>query len=147
MFTGIVQAVGEIAQVLPKDGDLRLYVKTGKLALKSVAVGDSIAVNGVCLTAVELPGDGFGADVSVETIECTTIAQWQVGQPVNLEKAMTPDTHFGGHIVSGHVDGLGSVISIKQNARSWHSVIRTPRKRMASQPARSPVRFPKSSTR
>lgn len=127
MFTGIIQSVGEIAAIQPKGGDVRLYVKTGKLPVGNVQLGDSIATNGVCLTAVELPGDGFWADVSRETLDCTTVGNWQVGQRVNLEKAMTPETHFGGHIVSGHVDGLGEVVSIKQDARSWRFVLRAPK--------------------
>ena len=127
MFTGIIQSIGEIAAIQPKGGDVRLYIKTGKLQVSNVALGDSIATNGVCLTAVELPGDGFWADVSRETLDCTSVGNWKVGQTVNLEKAMTPETHFGGHIVSGHVDGLGEVVSVKQDGRSWRFVLRAPK--------------------
>lgn len=127
MFTGIIQSVGEIAAIQPKGGDVRLYIKTGKLQVNNVALGDSIATNGVCLTAVDLPGDGFWADVSRETLDCTSVGSWSVGQAVNLEKAMTPETHFGGHIVSGHVDGLGEVVSIQQDGRSWRFVLRAPK--------------------
>lgn len=127
MFTGIIQSIGEIAAIQPKGGDVRLYIKAGKLQINNVALGDSIATNGVCLTAVELPSDGFWADVSRETLDCTSVGDWKVGQSVNLEKAMTPETHFGGHIVSGHVDGLGEVLSVKQDGRSWRFVLRAPK--------------------
>ncbi len=127
MFTGIIQSIGEIAAIQPKGGDVRLYIKAGKLQVNNVALGDSIATNGVCLTAVELPSDGFWADVSRETLDCTSVGDWKVGQSVNLEKAMTPETHFGGHIVSGHVDGLGEVLSVKQDGRSWRFVLRAPK--------------------
>ena len=127
MFTGIIQYIGEIAAIQSKGGDVSLYIKTGKLQVNNVALGDSIATNGVCLTAVELPSDGFWADVSRETLDCTSVGDWKVGQSVNLEKAMTPETHFGGHIVSGHVDGLGEVLSVKQDGRSWRFVLRAPK--------------------
>lgn len=127
MFTGIIQSIGEIAAIQPKGGDVRLYIKTGKLQVNNVALGDSIATNGVCLTAVELPGDGFWADVSRETLDCTSVGSWKVGQTVNLEKAMTPETHFGGHIVSGHVDGLGEIVTRKPDGRSERFVIRAPK--------------------
>jgi len=127
MFTGIIQSIGEIAAIQPKGGDVRLYIKTGKLQVDNVALGDSIASNGVCLTAVELPGDGFWADVSRETLDCTSVGNWKVGQAVNLEKAMTPETHFGGHIVSGHVDGLGEIVTRKPDGRSERFVIRAPK--------------------
>ncbi len=127
MFTGIIQSIGEVAAIQSKGGDLRLTINTGKLDMGGVALGDSIASNGVCLTAVSLPGGGFCADVSRETLDCTTVGDWQVGQRVNLEKAMTPATHFGGHIVSGHVDGLGEVLSRKADGRSERFVIRAPR--------------------
>ncbi|MEJ2397344.1 MAG: hypothetical protein P8Z67_03615, partial [Gammaproteobacteria bacterium] len=101
MFTGIIQAIGSISAIEPGDGDTRLRIHTGKLDLADVQLGDSIAVNGVCLTAVELPGDGFWADVSQESLEKTTLARLQVKQRVNLEKALTPSTRLGGHLVSG----------------------------------------------
>ena len=116
MFTGIIQAVGKVAALQPSGGDLRLRVQAGELPLADVALGDSIATNGVCLTVVELPGDGFWADVSRETIDHTTIAQWRQGQPVNLEKALTPSTPLGGHIVSGHVDGIGHIVERRDDA-------------------------------
>jgi len=126
MFTGIIQAIGTIAALEPKGQDVRVRVQTGKLDLSDVQLGDSIAVNGVCLTAVELPGDGFWADVSGETLSRTTFAALQKGSQANLEKALTPTTRLGGHLVSGHVDGIGEIISRKTEGRSERFVIRAP---------------------
>ncbi|MEZ5506790.1 MAG: riboflavin synthase [Gammaproteobacteria bacterium] len=126
MFTGIIEAVGKIARMEPKGGDMRLRIQTGKLDLTDVKLGDSIAVNGVCLTAVELPGDGFWADVSVETLNHTSFKQLKTGSIVNLEKALTPQTRLGGHLVSGHVDGLGEIVSRDEDARSIHFTVRAP---------------------
>jgi len=126
MFTGIIQAVGKVAALQPSNGDLRLRIQTGALPLADVALGDSIATNGVCLTVVDLPGDGFWADVSRETIAHTTIEHWRRGQPVNLEKALTPSTPLGGHIVSGHVDGVGHVVKRHDDARSIRLTVRAP---------------------
>jgi riboflavin synthase len=126
MFTGIIQAIGTIAALEPKGEDVRLRVQTGKLDLADVQLGDSIAVNGVCLTAVELPGDGFWADVSGETLSRTTFAGLQKGSQANLEKALTPTTRLGGHLVSGHVDGIGEVVSRSSDGRSERFVIRAP---------------------
>lgn len=126
MFTGIIQSVGEIAALQPQGGDLRLRVRTGKLDLDDVQLGDSIAVNGVCLTVVELPGDGFWADVSGETLTHTTVGAFKPGTRVNLEKALTPTTRLGGHLVSGHVDAVGEVIERKADARSQRFNIRAP---------------------
>ncbi|MEM6300916.1 MAG: riboflavin synthase, partial [Pseudomonadota bacterium] len=107
MFTGIVQAVGSVAELQTSTGDARLRIITGKLPMEDVALGDSISTNGVCLTVVELPGDGFWADVSNETLALTTLGKLAPGSRVNLEKSLTPESRLGGHIVSGHVDGLG----------------------------------------
>ncbi|MDF1630526.1 MAG: riboflavin synthase [Alcanivoracaceae bacterium] len=126
MFTGIVEAKGEIVSLTPKGGDVTLRIRTGVLDLSDVQLGDSIAVNGVCLTAVTLPGDGFTADVSGETLRLTTLGNLRAGSIVNLEKALTPTTRLGGHLVSGHVDGLGEVVSMKPDARSIRFDIRAP---------------------
>lgn len=126
MFTGIIQAVGTLAAVENRGGDRRFRVQTGKLDLADVALGDSIAVNGVCLTAVELPGDGFVADVSGETLSRTTLGALNAGSRVNLEKALTPTTRLGGHLVSGHVDGVGKVVSRSVDARSVKFRIEAP---------------------
>lgn len=127
MFTGIIEAVGEVITLQPKNGDLRLRIKTHGLDLSDVRLGDSIATNGVCLTVVELPGDGYWADVSRETLDNTTLPHWKLGQRVNLEKALTPQTRLGGHIVSGHVDGVGEVVSRYPDARSERFRIRAPK--------------------
>ena len=126
MFTGIIQSVGSIASIESKGTDSRVRIHTGKLSLDDVALGDSIAVNGVCLTAVELPGDGFWADVSGETLSRTTFADIRQGSRVNLEKALTPTTHLGGHLVSGHVDGIGEVIERSDAGRSVKFRIQAP---------------------
>lgn len=126
MFTGIVEAVGEIVAAQPSGGDLRLRIKSNGLDLADVQLGDSIATNGVCLTVVDLPGDGYWADVSVETLDHTTLRDWQAGRRVNLEKALTPTTRLGGHLVSGHVDGVGEVVSRHIDARSWRFRIKAP---------------------
>lgn len=133
MFTGIIQSIGEIAAIEPKGDDARVRVLTNKLDLDDVQLGDSIAVNGVCLTAVELPGDGFWADVSGETLSCTTFKSLSVGTKANLEKALTPTTRLGGHLVSGHVDGIGKIVErfmmdvqyvfIFKHLMTWQSIL------------------------
>jgi len=126
MFTGIIQAIGEVVGLQQRGGDVRLRIRTGKLDLSDVAMGDSIAVNGVCLTAVELPGDGFVADVSRETLSLTSLGRLKPGSAVNLEKALTLATRLGGHLVGGHVDGLGTVIERHDDARSVRFTIEAP---------------------
>ena len=107
MFTGIVAAVGRVAAVRPTAGGVRLTIEAGGLDLSDVATGDSIAVSGVCLTAIALAGRTFDADVSRETLACTT--GFAAGARVNLEKALRLADRLGGHLVSGHVDGVGEV--------------------------------------
>ncbi len=126
MFTGIIQAIGTIANIETQSGDCRLSINTGKLPMAGTALGDSIAVNGVCLTAVNLGKQQFTADVSGETLSRTSLQKIQVGTQVNLELALTPSTRMGGHIVSGHVDGLGTVVDKRQDARSIRFQIQTP---------------------
>ncbi len=118
MFTGIIEALGEIKRIEKVAGDIRLTVGTGTLDMSDVNTGDSIAVNGVCLTAINFDEHSFVADVSNETISLTTLKNLQNGSPVNLEKALLPTTRLGGHLVSGHVDGLGKVLDIAADARS-----------------------------
>ena len=118
MFTGIVQAIGRIEQMEAKGGDLRLRIDSGELGLGESGLGDSIAVNGVCLTAVDFDGRSFSADVSRETLDKTSLGGLQVGSPVNLEKALTLATPLGGHLVSGHVDGLAELIVMRNVGRS-----------------------------
>ncbi|AEG31806.1 riboflavin synthase [Thiomicrospira cyclica] len=126
MFTGIIAAVGHIKAIEPKNGDWRLTLATGSLALSDVQLGDSIATNGVCLTAIELGADFFVADVSAETLGVTTLGSMKVGSRVNLEKALRLADRLGGHLVSGHVDGVGEVLRVSQDARSWRFVISAP---------------------
>ncbi len=126
MFTGIIEALGEVAAIEQLQGDLRLYIRTGKLDLSDVKLGDSIATNGVCLTAVALPGDGFWADVSRQSLAHTRLESLKVGERVNLEKALLPTSRLGGHIVTGHVDGVGIVVERREDARSIHLVVEAP---------------------
>ena len=126
MFTGIVQAVGRIAALEAVGGDVRLVIDTGTLDLARVAIGDSISVSGACLTVVTLTGSGFTADVSRETLALTTLGSLDAGSPVNLELALRAGDPLGGHYVTGHVDGLGRVVSTQDDARSWRVVIEVP---------------------
>ncbi len=126
MFTGIILAIGKITAIQTQGGDCRFSIATGKLSLQEATLGDSIAVNGVCLTAVELGTHHFCADVSNETLSRTTLAAATVGMPVNLELALTPTTRLGGHIVSGHVDGIGTVIEKKPMLAPFVSNLKLP---------------------
>jgi riboflavin synthase len=126
MFTGIVQAVGRIRSMEPRGGDLRLTVETGGLDLAGVAVGDSIAVSGACLTAVALEPGAFAADVSRETLDKTILGELGQGSPVNLERALRAGDALGGHYVTGHVDGLARVVDLREDARSWRVRLEVP---------------------
>ncbi len=126
MFTGIVQALGAIRASESRGEDVRLTIGTGALPMADVQLGDSIAVNGVCLTAVHLAADSFAADVSRETLQRTSLGGLSQGSRVNLEKALTLATPLGGHLVSGHVDGLGEVLESRQDGRSWRFLFRAP---------------------
>ncbi|MBU3016735.1 riboflavin synthase [Paraglaciecola agarilytica] len=117
MFTGIIEDVGHIESLTPTGDDIRLRIRVSKLDMSDVALGDSIANNGVCLTVVDMSASGFSADVSHETIKRSGFADYKAGSKVNLEKAMLPSSRFGGHIVSGHVDGVGEVISVNPVGR------------------------------
>lgn len=126
MFTGIIMTTGQVRSVQPRSGDMRVQVHAPGLPWDDVHLGDSIATNGVCLTVVELPGQGFVADVSVETLTLTTVQHWRPGQTVNLELALTPSSRLGGHMVSGHIDGVGQVVQRYREARSERLVIEAP---------------------
>lgn len=126
MFTGIIQGMGRIAAREPRGEDLRLRIDAGGLDLSGVAVGDSIATSGVCLTAVVVDGGCYEADVSLESLACTTLGDLQVGSAVNLELALTPTTRLGGHMVSGHVDGIGSIVEQHQEGRAIRFRLRAP---------------------
>jgi len=122
MFTGIVQDVGHVLALERREGDVRLRIAAPRLSLAATQPGDSIAVSGVCLTALDIERDGplpsFAADVSNETLSLTTLGTLTIGDRVNLEPALRAGDALGGHLVSGHVDGLGEVISIESDARS-----------------------------
>jgi len=118
MFTGLIQAVGRLAASEARGGDRRLRVATGALPMDDVALGESIAVNGVCLTVVAFDASGFEADASNETLALTTLGSLALGASLNLERALLPTTRLGGHLVAGHVDGLGRVESIADDGRS-----------------------------
>lgn len=126
MFTGIIEATGKIVAITPTQGDVRLKVQSDYLDFADVKLGDSIASNGICLTVVEQGKDWYAVDVSRETLNKTAMQQWQVGDVLNLEKAMLPTTRFGGHIVTGHVDTTGTVKLIKNDSRSIYIEIEIP---------------------
>ena len=126
MFTGIVQDVGRILALETRGGDARLTVGVDRLDLSHTAIGDSIAVAGVCLTAVSLEARAFSADVSHETLTITTIGAWRVGRRVNLEPALRAGDALGGHLVSGHVDGVAEVRARFEQARSQRFRIQVP---------------------
>jgi len=126
MFTGIIEAVGAVKRIEPIGGDLRFVIDGGSLDMSDVQIGDSIAVNGVCLTVIEYEPASFSVDVSNETISLTSLKGLKAGSAVNLEKAMLPTTRMGGHLVSGHVDGLGTVVSKTGDARSIRLQIEVP---------------------
>jgi len=126
VFTGIIKAKGAVAGIERRSGDVRLSVTADGLPWAEYALGDSIAVNGVCLTAVALRSDGFDTDVSVETLSVTTLGRLRQGDAVNLEPALRVGDALGGHLVSGHVDGIGKVISRADDARSVRLGIEAP---------------------
>jgi len=118
VFTGLVEAVGRVQALEPRGGDLRLRIAVAGLPFDDVAIGESIAVSGCCLTVVDFDATSFAADVSNESLARTTLGRLGVGAAVNLERAMRPTTRFGGHMVSGHVDGLGRVEQIVADGRA-----------------------------
>ncbi len=126
MFTGIITAVGQLQAVEDCGGDSRITVQAPGWNLDTFDLGESIAVNGVCLTVIRRGGDTFQADVSVETLQCTSLRDLRAGARVNLERALLAGQPLGGHLVSGHVDGLGEVAGIRPDARSTRFDIRAP---------------------
>lgn len=125
MFSGIIADVGTISSAQNRDGGLRLSVTTEELGMDDVQLGDSIAVNGVCLTVVKIEGKVFTVDVSRETLDCTVGLDKQ-GALVNLEKALRLSDRLGGHLVSGHVDGVGDVVAFNDIGESWRLIVRAP---------------------
>ena len=126
MFTGIIEAVGKIEARSQEKGEWRLKVSTGDLDLSDVKIGDSLAVSGCCLTVVEKHANAFSADVSNETMRCTALGTLGIGSLVNLEKAMLATDRFGGHIVSGHVDGVGQLLKIENEGQSIKMTFKMP---------------------
>lgn len=126
MFTGIIESVGRITAVDIRDGDARMQIEVDDGYLKGVALGDSVAVSGICLTVREQTARGFAADLSVETLQATSSGTWKPTRRVNLEKALTPHKPLGGHLVSGHVDGVGRLVDRHEEARSWRMQFEAP---------------------
>ena len=118
MFTGLVETIGRIVAAEERGGDLRLVIEAGGLDLGQMRTGASVAVNGACLTAIDIDSSGFAADVSQETLTMTTLGALVPGARVNLEPSLTLAKPLGGHLVSGHVDGVGSLIALESDARS-----------------------------
>jgi riboflavin synthase len=125
MFTGIIESLGKVESVQSVGGDVRLRIGTD-LDMSDVHLGDSIATNGICLTVIEWGENWYAADVSRESLNRTTLGSWKVGQRVNVEKAMLPTTRFGGHIVSGHVDAVGEITLVREDARSIYYEVTAP---------------------
>jgi riboflavin synthase len=126
MFTGIIESLGRIVSVEPRGGDVRMVIASDDGYLADAGLGDSVAVSGICLTVREKLANGFAADLSVETLQATSSGGWQAGRRVNLEKALTPHKPLGGHLVSGHVDGLGRLVEKHEEARSWRMRFEVP---------------------
>lgn len=126
MFTGIIEALGHVADLKLRGGEWRLTVTSGSLDFSDVILGDSIAVNGVCLTVTRLDQETFEVDVSNETMQYTTLHGLSKGSKVNLEKALTPMKRLGGHIVSGHVDGVGELLDLRPDGASIRMDFKAP---------------------
>ena len=126
MFTGIIEELGTVTGITKKPDALRLTIK-GKMVLEDLKRGDSISCSGTCLTAIEIDENGFTADVMMETIKLTSLMEVVVGDPINLERAMNAQTRYGGHVVQGHIDGVGQCVS-RETSENWDWVrIRIPR--------------------
>ena len=139
MFTGIIEATGTLTELVSKQGDLTVRVTSNTLNMHDVKLGDSIATNGVCLTVVEKFNDGFKADLSNETLQLTLFAHYKLGQKVNLEKALQPISRLGGHLVSGHVDGIATIDSVHKNARATEYWLKAPEELMKYIPYKGSV--------
>lgn len=126
MFTGIIESVGTVKSLQRIDGDVRIQIAVGGLDMSDVKLGDSIATSGICLTVIDFGTDWFSADISVESLNRTIVQNWRVGTRVNLEKALLPTTRLGGHIVSGHVDGVAEISLKRQDARSIYFEVTCP---------------------
>lgn len=126
MFTGIIENTGTLHSIENIEGDICLTISSNTLDFSDVNLGDSIASNGICLTVVGITDNRYQVDVSRETINKTALKNWQIGDTLNLEKAMLPTTRFGGHMVAGHVDGVGTIQVLKKDARSLYIEVKIP---------------------
>lgn len=126
MFTGIVESIGRIVSLEQRGGDVRLRIEAADAYLSDLRAGDSVAVNGICLTAIAPDGVGFDADLSIETLSATTAGVWAQACAVNLEKSLTAAKPLGGHLVSGHVDGVARLLERHEDARSWRLLFEAP---------------------
>lgn len=126
MFTGIIEATGSIKHITESNGDVRMIFDTASLDMSDIGIGESIAVNGACLTVIEKQAHSFAADLSKETLNLTAFPDMGIGDRINLEKAMQLSDRINGHLVSGHIDGVGSIISIRPDARSTRYQIKAP---------------------
>lgn len=123
MFTGIIEALGRVAELQSVRGGMRIRIESAELGMDDVLLGDSIAVNGVCLTVTQFSSRDFCADISAESLRYTRFASMRAGDTVNLEKALTLSRRLGGHLVSGHVDGIGSIVAVSSEGDSLRYVI------------------------
>ena len=126
MFTGLIQGVGRLRALEPREGDIRIHIDAGSLPFDTIELGESIAVNGVCLTVTGFDDASFSADVSTETLSLTTLGALAEGAALNLERALQPTERMGGHMVSGHVDGVGHVLDVHEDARAQRWRFRMP---------------------
>lgn len=126
MFTGIIETVGRVTSTQRTSGDVRITISAPSLIKHDIAIGDSVACDGVCLTVVERVADLLSFDVSIESMNHSLIGDWQNGAPVNLELALQPQSRLGGHLVSGHVDGLAELVELREDSRSWRMKFRAP---------------------
>ncbi len=127
MFTGIIETVGQVRAARRTGGDVRIVIAAEHFLNHDIAIGDSVACNGVCLTVIERNGADLSFDVSIESINHSLIGDWQEGAMVNLELALQPQSRLGGHLVSGHVDGLAELVELKEDARSWRMKFKAPK--------------------
>ena len=126
MFTGLIETIGTVVSATPIGGDVRITISSNEYAKRDVSIGDSIAIDGVCLTVIERNGADLSFDVSVESISHTCIREWVSGKRVNLEMALLPTTRLGGHMVSGHVDGLAKIVGIRDEGDSTRITMTAP---------------------
>jgi len=124
MFSGIIASLGEIVESVALGNGVRLTIRADQLPMEEVGIGDSIAVNGTCLTVVSVEGNAFIVEVSAETLRCTT--GFNVGKKVNLERALSVSSRLDGHLVSGHVDGVGQIVALNAIEESWELIIDAP---------------------